>query len=107
MTSSPETRETRESLLLRGASAADAVPYQRAGDQLPWGRRRSDRPAAPPPAAPPPVQPDAEATVAAAAQAGRGRTTAAPAAEPRPAARPWVLPESANDDVTPSTRTGV
>src|SRR4051794_7185136 len=110
MTSSPEAREARaarESLLLRGASAADAVPYQRAGGQLPWGRRRSDRPATPPPAPPSPT-PDAASAVTAAVHAAAGRTgVPSPAAEPRPAARPWVLPESANDDVTPSTRTGV
>ncbi len=107
MTSSPEARE---SLLLRGTSAAGAVPYQRAGDPAAWGRRRNDRPPpapAPPPAAPTPA-PAVTATVTAAVTAAVTRSsTAAPVDEPRPAARTWVLPESANDDVTPSTRTGL
>jgi flagellar assembly protein FliH len=70
MTSSPEvssgsrSRTPRETLLLRGASAADAVPYQRSADGPPtWGRRsgrRSEQPAGvaapvPPPAPAPPA----------------------------------------------------
>src|SRR3954449_12932544 len=52
----------RETLLLRGASAADAVPYQRATDGPPtWGRRSGrraeqstvDTPPTPPRPAPP------------------------------------------------------
>src|SRR3954468_2833913 len=71
MTSSPDERgadrgapsgssSSRETLLLRGASAAGAVPYQRTGSAPAWGRRSGRRttddatPAAPasPPAAP-------------------------------------------------------
>jgi len=56
MTSS---RDGRETLLLRGASAADAVPYQRTGEAAPtWGRRRAEQPpagAVAPPAAPAPA----------------------------------------------------
>ena len=42
--SSPERREPRETLLLRGSSAAEAVPYQRtdAGAAGPTGRRLGD-----------------------------------------------------------------
>ena len=45
MTSSPEaSRAARETLLLRGSSAADAVPYQRvAGGADVWGRRSARR----------------------------------------------------------------
>jgi flagellar assembly protein FliH len=51
MTSSPDDRpgttglrSSRETLLLRGASAADAVPYQRAPEGAPvWGRRGDGR----------------------------------------------------------------
>src|SRR4051812_10800507 len=51
----------RETLLLRGASAADAVPYQRSPDGPPvwgrrWGRRTAD--------AAPPAPPDATAVPA-------------------------------------------
>ncbi|WP_369136746.1 FliH/SctL family protein [Modestobacter versicolor] len=67
MSSSPDATDAapapwtpRETLLLRGASAADAVPYQRRAEAPVWGRR-SDRPAAdavtPMPAAPPPPAP--------------------------------------------------
>ena len=47
---------SRETLLLRGASAADAVPYQRSADGAAvWGRRSARRPAddAPSPVVPP------------------------------------------------------
>src|SRR4051794_20855051 len=45
MTSSPDALgSARETLLLRGASAADAVPYQRAPEGAPvWGRRGDRR----------------------------------------------------------------
>jgi flagellar assembly protein FliH len=67
--SSPERREPRETLLLRGSSAAEAVPSQRAGaGAQTWGRRsgrRSEQPvdaAAPvPPPAPAPRAPVAAA----------------------------------------------
>src|SRR3954469_1805610 len=70
MTSSPDvttdsrSRDPRETLLLRGASPADAVPYQRSTDGPPtWGRRsgrRTEQPAGvtapvPPPAPAPPA----------------------------------------------------
>jgi flagellar assembly protein FliH len=61
---------SRETLLLRGASAADAVPYQRTADGAPtWGRRsgrRSEQPAADavvPPPAPAPRAPTRAAAV--------------------------------------------
>jgi flagellar assembly protein FliH len=60
MTSSPDGRET---LLLRGSSAAGAVPYQRAAEAAPvWGRRTGPRtadsaaPAAVPAPAPAPAR---------------------------------------------------
>ena len=57
--SSPERREPRETLLLRGSSAAEAVPYQRTDAGAPtWGRRsgrRSEQPAGAAPPVPPPA----------------------------------------------------
>jgi flagellar assembly protein FliH len=89
----------RETLLLRGASAADAVPYQRSPGGPPvWGRRSGrrtadDAPPAPPTAAPAPVVPSRTAPPvhlppAAAAGAvvdpGTGRGAGASSSSPSP-----------------------
>ena len=77
--SSPERREPRETLLLRGSSAAEAVPYQRAGAGAPtWGRRsgrRSEQPVGAVPPVPPPA-PAPRAPVAAPVPPARRSTDA-------------------------------
>ncbi|MGY2081464.1 FliH/SctL family protein [Modestobacter sp. SYSU DS0657] len=120
----------RESLLLRGSSAADAVPYQRTGDGAPWGRRTRDQRAGAPPVVPAPAAPVdplpaagapvATAAVTAAVDAAVGRSQPAdpPAAPPVGArlpltadpaqARPWAPAHTPVDTVAQQTaaRTG-
>jgi flagellar assembly protein FliH len=85
---------SRETLLLRGASAADAVPYRRDPTDAPvWGRRRTDAPvtttpAESPTAESPTVEPTAtESTVA-------PTPTPTPTAAERTAAPPPTAPSS-------------
>jgi flagellar assembly protein FliH len=77
---------SRETLLLRGASAADAVPYQRSPEGAPvWGRRSGRRTADDAGAATPPAVTAAPVTAPAPAPAPRQRP-AAPAHLPPAAA---------------------
>ena len=94
MTSSPDG-SPRETLLLRGSSAADAVPYQRVASAPVWGRR---------PAAPAAAAPAAVVTPpAAAAPAPRPAPAEAP-----PVVRPVTLPDStARADQSATTRVGL
>ncbi|MGY1840531.1 MULTISPECIES: FliH/SctL family protein [unclassified Modestobacter] len=82
---------SRESLLLRGSSAADAVPYQRATDGAPWGRRARDQRAGARPVVPAPAAP-ADALPTDTLAAGRTATVdAGPPLTVDPAqARPWA-----------------
>jgi flagellar assembly protein FliH len=95
---------SRETLLLRGASAADAVPYQRADSTPVWGRR-SDRRAAdddvtPMPAAPPPPAP-APRPAPAVPTAGTA-PHAAPTQHTTPV--PYLPPAAAGTLLTPGSR---
>ncbi|MFQ1000316.1 FliH/SctL family protein [Modestobacter sp. SSW1-42] len=95
---------SRETLLLRGASAADAVPYQRAAQGAPtWGRRSGTRAAT-----------DGAAPATEPVPAPRGG--AAPATAPRPAppvttpvrVAPVPVPDSdARADAASTTRVGL
>ncbi|QXG75049.1 flagellar assembly protein FliH [Modestobacter sp. L9-4] len=100
---------SRETLLLRGASAADAVPYQRAGQGAPtWGRRTGPRAAtdgaAPVPAVTEPVP------------VPRSEAPAAPVTAPPAAAGPATSPirvapvpdgSAARADAASTTRVGL
>jgi flagellar assembly protein FliH len=77
---------SRETLLLRGASAADAVPYQRAPEGQPvWGRRSAGRTASGASTGAPAEPVPAEPTTAEPAPAER---TVPPAPAPRASATP-------------------
>ena len=103
---------SRETLLLRGSSAADAVPYQRAGQAAPtWGRRTGPR-AATDGAEPPPVAEPVPAPRSGPPTAPAPTTSAtAPPVTSAPASPVRVAPvpdgSAARADAASTTRVGL